>query len=403
MKRAMKLMMGVLAVMGSWTAIGQTKIDEKRMEQDIEVAENILSTLVRQQFGKRNFFPMEVTGAYMAGYGVTFRMPQGGPFNIFVLKSFDEPKMGYGNSADGSFSYSIGVDAQEERDAEEDGQRMKHREDQVRIKKQVTPRAKVNVDSLSATADKRFLEVCKNFLADYGDVLSQLKPDERIVISNRSEEFDRAFGFRWPGGGESRRSLVSVEAKREDINQLKQGKINREQFIGKLKIIDTEFTDDLSPDLEVLSSMFNRLYREDLSKTYFSQGEVTYERLKDFGVIYYMHVYSSNEEDNNLFYMPTLGIKDVTKTDRDKKVKELYPKFENDLKENLLEYGRTLRSLKPEEQLMFNVKMTRCEGCGIPETLEVSVKDAVLQDFGSGKLSKEAALAKVNVKKIGVQ
>ncbi len=399
MKKIMKgVMIWGMMMASSFMAQSQTKMDEQRMEQDIEVAENILSTMIRQQLGKRNFFPMEVNGSYTAGYGVTFRMPRLGAFTL-MTENFIGPNMT-------SFSYSFNSDfnEKEERQAEfERDNAVRGEKAAVKARTAVrTPKGyKVNRDSLAATADQIFLMVAKNFLADYGDVISQLKPEERITITNRSEDFEGGMFLRWPEG-EARRGLMSAEVKREDINQMKQGKITRDQFLSLIKIINTESSGELDPDLEVLSSMFSRLYREDLSKTYYVQGEVSYERLRDFGVIYYMRVYSSNEEDDR-FFLPTVGLRDVSQLERDKKVKELYPKFESDLKENLVEYGRTLRSLKDEEQVLFKVKLTKCDGCGIPETLELSIKNSVLKDYGSGKVSKEAALAKVNVKKSGEQ
>lgn len=415
MKRVMKMVMGVAAVLGSLMATGQTKIDDQRMQQDIEVAENILSTLVRQQFNKRNFFPMEVSGSYMAGYGVTFRMPRGGAFNMFLYKSMDEPNTVInaptpdGFSTTYSYSFSNTEREEDEKAREKDGQAKEKTKDKrerevIRQQQQIrTPKGrKIISDSSMATANQRFLDVAKSFLADYGDVLSQLRPEERIVVTNRGEEFGQDFNFRWPGA-ESRRSLISVAAKRDDIAQLKQGKITRDQFMSRLKIVNTEASEKLDPDLEVLSSMFSRLYREDLSKTYYSQGEVTYERLKDFGVIYYMRVYSSIQGDDERWAMPTIAMSNVPTPERDKKVKELYPKFENELKENLIEYGRTLRSLNDNEQLVFNVKLTKCTGCGIPTSLELSVNSLVLKDYSSGKATKEASIAKVNVKKVGDQ
>lgn len=397
--------LGMVAVICSLSAYGQTKTDDKRMEQDIEVAENILGTLIRQQMGRRNFFPLEVSGSYTAGYGVTFRLPQAGGFNFLMMSPATE------DFGQGTITYRFN-DIENERDqqalardlANEEKQRQEKRvRNTVRVN---TPRGeKMDKDSLSSSADKIFLEAAKSFLADYGDVLSQLKPEEKIMVTNRSEGFEDGFGWRMAGfpGRESRRSLVSAEAKREDISQLKQGKISRDQFLSRLKIMDTETSDKLDPDLEVLSSMFSRLYREDLSKTYFTQGEVSYERLKDFGAIYYMRVYSSNEEGVGSWSLPTVNMRDVSQAERDKAVKELYPVFESGLKENVVEYGRTLRSLKDEEQLVFNVRLTKCAGCGIPASVEVSVKYAVLKDYGSGKITKEAALAKVNVKKVGNQ
>lgn len=252
------------------------------------------------------------------------------------------------------------------------------------------------------------MEVAKNFLADYGDVISGLKADERIIISNRSDEFEPDFEVMWissgdGSGGRAKRQLMSVEAKRSDIEQLKQTKITRAEFLNRLKVTDTESAEAIDPDLEVAASLFGRLYREDLSKTYYTQGSLHYERLKDFGVIYYMRVYSSMEMDDDRFAMPTVDKRDLSQTERDKQVKDLYPKFELDLKENIVEYGRTLRSLKDNEQLVFKVKMTACKGCGIPATLELSIPSSALKDYGTGKATREATVAKISVKKTGVQ
>src|SRR5690606_2384103 len=108
--------------------------------------------------------------------------------------------------------------------------------------------------------------------------------------------------------------------------------------------------------------IFSRLYRPDLSHTYFVDGNVYYERLKDFGAIFYLRVLSSEERSPNRFSVPTIGAENLDKAARDKKVTELYPVFEEDLKENILEYGRTVKSLKDDESLIFNVMLTRCEG-----------------------------------------
>jgi hypothetical protein len=294
---------------------------------------------------------------------------------------------------------------QREEEARDERDRAVQREKVAVRSKTKAPRgARMDEDSLAAASQKRFMEVAKGFLADYGDVISGLKADEKIVITNRSDDFEPDFEVMWfSNGRESRRQLLSVEARRGDVEQLKQGKISRADFMNKLKVVSTETAESLDPDLEVFSSMFGRLYREDLSHTYYVQGNINYERLKDYGVMYYMKVYSSIEMDDDRFAMPTLAMRDVDQAERDKKVKELYPKFESELKENIVEYGRTLRSLKDEEQLVFNVRLTKCEGCGIPSSLEISIKSSALKDYSSGKATKEATLAKMNVKKTGVQ
>lgn len=399
MKRAARflgmMVMCLLMVSGTYA---QKKIDEDRMLRDIEVTENILSTLIKQQFDKRAFFPMEITGEYREGHGVTYRLPY----------EFNGPMVwGMGQPADiavldgrlGGYSFSFpGEDSDVARIF--DGQGRVQTENVTGLTT-TRARSKVNVDSVRNASTAKTIEACKDFLADYGDLITQLSPDEKILITNRGD------GERiWYGAfvNATRPSYVSIEATKSDITQLKQGKITRDQFMKTVKVINSVMDDELQPDLELLTSIFNRLYRRDLSKTYFTEDNIYYEKLKDYGVIYYMQVYSSNQmEFNRRWSIPTQGLEGLTTEERDKKVKELYPQFEKDFKADILEYGRTVKSLSAEEMLVFNVRMTKCEGCGLPSAIEFMIKADVLKDYASGKLTKEAALAKMTVKKSGNQ
>lgn len=422
MKNAGRIGWMVWCVLISFSAAAQqSSAADQRMNRDIEVAENILSTLLRQEAGsnRRSFFPMEVKGSYVPGYGVTLRLPftSGGRFAMAIGGGWDAPVVVDGvPGVSYSYSYSsseraaqeaeVAQDAAErEREAaERDRDRVIKEKDQVRMKTPRQSRKQVDMDSVVTKARQRFLAVSKDFLADYGDVIGGLKSEEKVIITNRGDNFEPDFDMVWVNGSkQGSRAMLSVEAKRGDIEQLKQGKINRDEFMKRLKVVDTQSEDSVDPDLEVFSSLFGRLYREDLSQTYYAQNNPRYERLKDFGVIYYLKVYSSLETEHEMYSMPSLDLRDVPKADRDKKVKEMYPKFESELKDNIVEYGRTLRSLKDEEQLVFQIRLTTCKGCGIPEAVEVSVKAGALKDYSSGKATKEATLAKVSVKKTGVQ
>jgi hypothetical protein len=269
-------------------------------------------------------------------------------------------------------------------------------ESRKRVRVGAAPRGRhrsENTDSLRAVSNAKIIAAAKNFIADYGDMISQLGPNERIIITNQGGN------QRWFFRQDEKRSIVSVEAVKSDLSQFRQGKINRDQLLAKIKVTNTESSGKVEPDLELLTSIFNRLYRSDLSKSFFIEGNTYYERLNDFGAIVYMQVYSSNQIEDGLFNMPTLSLREVDQAERDKKVKELYPIFEKDLKENILDYGRTVKSLNDNEQLVFNVKLTRCKGCGIPADIEVSVKASVLKDYNSGKLDKSGAISKIIVKK----
>ncbi|MBS1505411.1 MAG: hypothetical protein JSS79_02085 [Bacteroidetes bacterium] len=397
----MKKVLMVLMAAASTMVFAQNKVDEVRMQRDIEVAENILGTLIKQQYGKRQFFPMEVQGSYLPGYGVTFHVPSEMFGNMFLMQSGDEvwniepmPPMPPGAvSISGTFTSGDNL----ARDQAESNAIIAKKQ-AIRSKTQANKR-KAKEDSTRNSYHEKLLEAAKTFIADYGDLLTQLQPNEKIIVTNKSENAN--LRMTWIGAldGGQNQNLVIVEGNKADVNQFRQGKMSRNELIGKIKVVNSEISDETQPDLELMSSILNRLYSRDLSKTFFADGNIYYERLKDFGALYHMQVYASSQTDEDMFDMPTLRLQDLNQDQRDQKVKEMYPDFERSIKEDVLEYGRTIKSLKEEETLMVEVNLTRCPHCGIPSTLELSIKSAVLRDYSSGKITKETALSKMEVKK----
>jgi len=395
MKRTVNMSIALLAVVGLSTqgTVGQA-FDEERMTRDIAVAENVLATLIKQELEQaRTFIGLDVKGSYQPGYGVTFRVPSD-HFAPFVISITAPDVNGATIISDGnSFHYSYRTNGPYPTDGVPDAPAPPDPPDRaISLSDRVRERKADREDSSRVAFNQRIIRAAQNFILDYSDLISQLRPEEKIVVTNQSDRVH--FPFR--GGGRSR---IIVEGLRADVTAFTQGKLSREQALKKLHIVNTEALDVREPDLEMLSSIFSRLYRPDLSKTYFTEGNVYYERLRDFGAVYYMRVVSSNETAPNRYFMPTVGLDNLDQAARDKKVTELYPVFEQDVKENMLEYGRTVRSLKDDENLVFNISLTRCTGCGIPGTLELSLKASVLRDFGAGKIDKNTAMSRIQVKK----
>lgn len=400
----MKKLVGVW-MLGTMITIGfAQKIDDARMERDIEVAENVLKTLIRQQFDKqRMVFGVDVQGSYQQGFGVTFRLPADFTTPItFALSGEIEDVMWIDGQKPGTYSYSYttpestkGKMARESEKIAKDMERVES--EKMRLEGKIANRRVLNMDSARQANNEKLIKAAKDFLVDYGDLISQLSPTERIVITNRGEQPRIWVGqfFSAP-----KRTHLSVELSMADITAHKQNKLTREQALEKITVVNTETVESVEPDLELLSSIFNRLYRSDLSTTFFTDEGIYYERLKEFGAVYYMNVYSSHQSRNsNFFNMPTVNLNEVDQATRDKKVKEMYPAFEKELKENLVEYGRTVKSLQDNESLVVNVRLTKCTGCAIPSSIELSVKSSVLKDYSAGKVTKDVALSKVIVKK----
>lgn len=382
MNRIMKFWISSIMALSFWSqASFAQSFDEDRMNRDIEVAENVLATLIKHEMSnQRTLFGLDIKGAYQPGYGVTFRLPsdQSMPFVISITGDDVGGATVISNGNSYRYSYRTnGADAEAPKD-----------DNSIRLKE----RSQISADSSRLAFNERMVRAAQNFILDYGDLLSQLAPHEKIIVTN---QMDRPH-FIWNNG---KRTRIAVEGTRQDITALRQGKISRDQALKKLTVVNTESLETREPDMEMLSSIFSRLYRPDLSKTYFVEGNVYYERLKDFGTIFYMQMVSSIERSLNRFSLPTVGLEDLDQEARDRKVAELFPAFEQDIKENILEYGRTVKSLADDERLIFNILLTKCVGCDIPRSLEVAIPGSVLKDFGTGKIDKAAAMDKFTVKR----
>ena len=387
MKNVMKTWISAIVALSiqSHAVLAQKTIDDERMKRDIEVAENVLATLIKQEFEQGiTFFGLDVKGSYQPGYGVTFRVPSDHSMPFYVTVGRGQLRGATVVTGENGHSYSFRTD--------DDSEVERVEENVLALKDRASARKDLRADSARASYNERVIEAAKNFILDYGDFISQLGPNERIVVTNQGDRHHYIFNS-------GKHTRISVEGMRSDITAFRQGKLSREQALKKLTIVNTESVETKEPDLEMLSTIFSRLYRPDLSKTYFAEGNVYYERLKDFGTIFYMQMVSSQERNPSRHTMPTVGLKDIDKATRDQKVTELYPAFEQDIKENILEYGRTVKSLKDGESLIFNIALTKCKGCGIPSTLELAIKSSVLQDFGAGKIDKSTALKEFTVKR----
>lgn len=352
------------------TQVNAQEIDQERMERDLKIAENILATLASND---RNIFShsRNIESNYIPDYGVIFSLPR----NTLVYARRSKggvaivapvaPSSGSGSS----YSYVVADDDEiDEDDAEEINEKIN-----TAVEEQMTI-----------------------FLVDYADLIGQLKPSDRIMLNVKSVKNEV-----WVSSNSLRTNKdkgKTAEILKSDLIAYKQGKASREETISKIKF--TEKGDETKDrDLELFSSIFSRLYEPDLSTTYYaSSRNINYERLENLGAIFSMRVYSSTE-NNGRHTIRTTGESGLTREQRDSKVNAMYPEFEQSFKENLIDYGRTVKSLKPNEMLVFKVRLTECKTCEMPRSIEVSVKASILNDFDSGKINRDAAVKAVSIKK----
>ncbi|MEL7002716.1 MAG: hypothetical protein AAFN93_08285 [Bacteroidota bacterium] len=339
------------------------------IDKDIEISKNILETLFQQESALVG--TNRVRGIHINGYGVIFTIP--GFVNSRVFRVGQRTILG-------------------EVKVYDDNAIRESRKERVRAD---TKYEKLYLDSLREVQEETIITTCKTFLVDYGSLLSGLSKEDKIMVTDRDIDFSNWRYFsRIADTGEN----TSVEIDYGSILLHKAGKITRDDLWNKVKVVKSNKTENTPKDIELLASIFTRLYKSDLSETYYLLGKTYYEYLENYGVIYQMRMYVNGDYPQPKLVAIQSGQK-ITPTDSKKreKVESLYPQFKDDLINNMLHYGGTLTSLKPNQNVMFVVQVTDCTGCDVPTKLEVSVKYDVIQKVRNGSLNKDEAIKKMSV------
>lgn len=374
------------------------QIDEKRMQRDLEVAKNILNTLISDN-NDMLMMGSDIDASYLPGYGVTFTLPDN-PFFWHISMPHRAISIGQGRS----YSYRYKMSSSDTPELPE------HQDSNVAIvispdKENYTVEDNGDSDGDAVKAksemdkkEEHLKQAIITFFSDYADLIAQLGPDSRIrVIQKMMPDFPM---IAWStGDGEEVQkgsSGFSAEVYKKDITAYKEGKIKLGEFKERVTFTDAN-KKNRSADLDIFSKIMKSYFSPDVSQTYFIQNNPAYERIEDYGVIYSVKTYSSYQS-NDVFNLPTTG-QQLNLQERNKKVEEMYPEFEKELKNFIVDYGRTIRSLGDNENLILKVSLTRCEGCSMPKSLEVTVKASVLSQYDQQKISRDKALAAINVKK----
>jgi hypothetical protein len=347
----------ILCLMLTETISSQT-IDQALMDKDLEVAENILGTLFKQSAGHPFYYigqVKQVDGKHLPNYGVVFTVSA----NQFRVMSY-APK-----------------DKKKEDDVE------------VRIE-----------DLDEKEPSSTLIGTFKDFLVDYGHMIRQLNPADKILVKTETRGKSRGVAVITGTKKVTVNNGISAEVSKADLVAYEKGEITRDGLLERIKVNENLTDHSKEPQLEVFSSMLERLYEVDLSDTYYMASAPDYDRMENFGVTYYLKFYSSTVYDDDNYSLPTIGRKNVGKAERNKIVEEMYPDFLKGFKQNILDYGHILKNLKEEEMLVFHMKLTSCEGCDMPAVIDVSIKKLIIEEYRSGRLSLEKALDQFEVKNL---
>jgi hypothetical protein len=388
-------------------AYGQNaQVDKDRMERDIDIMEKVLNELFKNATGNRSrgFYlssSRTAQGSYVPGYGVLFISPvYGGSFGGKGAYNYVYSSGGTNHTVGdrkGTTNYTGPGD-----EGKDKGDKQKEKTGKNAPQAPDRARRLSNVqDSILQAHTNLVTTNMREFLANYADAIGQLAPNDRVMIIY-NENARNSNHYVSVSGCESceTRSMprISAEVKREDLTAFRSGKMNRKELDSRIRVnVDNPGKENYA-EYKVFAGILESLYPVSREVPY-QVRNIGYHVLPSFGVIYLVDMGLRNESP----HVVTLRDGEVKKirTERDSaqaRVRtEAYGQFRNDIREAVLDYGRTLRNLSSDQVILLSVALPTCEGCNVPPRANVSVKKSVLEAYEQNKMNRQQALEAITV------
>lgn len=394
------------------------EIDNQKMEKDLKVAQTVLNSLVNDNRSMHwSNDNRDKQTQYIEGYGVILSLPKNHVFG-FAFTPEMPPMPGISNAIAKSFEVIEDmqiefddVEVDDEMRAEMEKERAERRKElalrQAELEKRAAiamERAQMKINQMDSMREEKVVENTENvieFLLDYGHLISQLKDSDKILIMEKGQNVRN---YRDISRVEQLKiNRLSVEANVKDLKAFQAGKIDREEAKSRILVNEKKELKPLEKDITLFQTILKRLYASDLSESYYLNGGISLEQIDGLGIIFYMDMVSSVRSGNEGWNVPTQDKQNISQEERDELIKSIYPKFEEELKNNIIEYGKNIKSLADNEQLIFKVSITKCEGCKIPDNIELQVKGKTLNDLNSGKINEKQTLNNIKIVKGDLQ
>lgn len=390
------------------------------MSKDLKVMEEILTELInRESESNSRSRSAKASASYIENYGIIMRMP--------ALKS---------NTYIGVGDVAIATDL---------GQNQRivfNSNSNTVVTGSVTSTVKVDSVTQKYQSDKveKIQKIMKTFLVNYGDLARDLPENEKIILYYAEEGKNESYVI-WNGvnsassystGNAKSEKLrqISAEVLKSDLIKFKQKNLSEDDFwsMVKVKVIKGETKDDETLEYGILAKIFESLLSSTNENTFYpgdddlavlsfhEENNVKFQVLSGLGVVYHISlgypvVLDAEVQSRNFYRNARVKsndeeededeIEEDWKDERDAKVSEIYPEFIDELKKNIVEYGRTLRKLEKGELLIVEADMPFCFECEMPATVKLSIEQSVLDAYDSRKIDLDDAIDKIIVKEEG--
>jgi hypothetical protein len=363
------------------------RFDTARMQRDLDIMNAILDRLVFQAPSHFIHLGGESTkGIYLPDYGVIFLMPQQtGAFHVWGLAS--------------------GVDR---RRAEVIYKKSVEREKEVAAPEKVRSRGSAYAYKMRNPREMK--EPLLEFFAKYADAIGQLDDSEKIAVyASGGAQVFFSTGEGWSltstSSGESAGSKDMLAVVRKaDIIALRTGKLQTDDFNDRVAFRDLD-AEATSSEIDIMARIIDTALQGRSREPMFRSGESRGIYLDGYGVIFFTN--ATFGQDNALHIWEEAGKREGAE-DLQRRIRELqtastrrhaewvaeYKKFKQQLGEVIVDYGHTLRQIKPQDHIVVTANLENA-----PEEeasyLVCRVKKQNVDAFNARRISREQLLKQI--------
>lgn len=368
----------------------QANIDNNRMDRDINIMKNVLGEMFKTQLqtgdksirmvsGSHFYFngDGDISGTYLPGYGVIFTIPG------------NQPMMASFSSDDHQFSYSFAYG--DDKDGE-------------------------NISEESIT--NRISE----FLREYGSTIGQLSGSDNVMVIYNAGNSGPKIALLNADENKKQTPIptISVVAKESDLQAFRKGRISDDAFNNRLRISKVTADQKEHRDLKIMANILETAYKNTDEESFSIMGSVDYLKLDNFGALFsfdarysngdmfFGKIAPSSDSEAKVFQIfaerkarqgKNDKNQDLDKEEAERKQKNIlaYKDFVKQLKEYLVDYGRTLKSVDSNQRILVSVNFSsRYEE--VPERIDMQIQKSVLEALDQGKMSRDQAIGKVQLR-----
>lgn len=347
-----------------------------KMERDIVILQNVLSDLFNNR--ESSFYSSRNSkGMYVPGSGVIFSMGSSSPYGDIFVEYVSAQELLQGD--------------------------LEEKED-------------VDIDELNKKTEEAIRDKSKEFLTNYGSLLSELKSGEKLMLNvDYSLRQEREEKLRTTSGNRiayvsprSSKKRMQSSISYKTLNDFSTGKINLQQAMAAVETSIVENAEKDMTDAKILAGILDDLLQSSMDGKFKRRGKTTWTYFDGFGLMFNIQMGTQVANGLVVYSQGGTGTRVINRSEReeerDKAIKELeaaYPEFENLLKENVIQYGRTLRSLGEGESVIVNVDLGGYfNESELPRSIRMIVPKSSIDAYAKGQKSLEQVKKEIDIKKL---